>query len=92
SDQLRIEHADATDFPTIRLLITPPTAMYGIQPGATTLDVLENGERRPASVRILTDRPLRVLLAIDTSGSMSGEPLDRAKAAATAFVATMPPT
>ena len=45
---------------------------HGLVPEAT---VVENGITRSAEVRLLAGEPLQVLLAVDTSGSMAGEPL-----------------
>jgi tight adherence protein B len=90
--ELRIESIDATSFPIISVLVTPPPELFGFAPDPASIRVLESGVERPATVRLLTDQPLEVLLAIDTSGSMRGEPLTSAVAAASSFLEQMPPT
>jgi tight adherence protein B len=90
--ELRIEEVDARDFPQIAITITPPPELYGVLPTGDEVTVLEDGVARPAAARLLTEEPLEVLLAVDTSGSMRDEPLQAAKAAAAGFVERMPPT
>jgi tight adherence protein B len=51
--------------------------------------IIENGEARQAAVNAI-ETPLEVMVAIDTSGSMAGEPLVLARAAAIDFVSTLP--
>ncbi|MFH1330359.1 MAG: VWA domain-containing protein, partial [Actinomycetota bacterium] len=87
--ELQIEAVDARSFPSVSVLVTPPPHFYGVVPSVT---VVENGVPRSATVRLLAQEPLQVILAVDTSGSMSGEPLAAAKHAARGFVTQLPPT
>jgi len=88
--QLRIEAVDARAFPTVSVLVTPPPSLYGAVPNSVS--VRENGVSRPASLRLLAQDPLEVLLVVDTSGSMRGAAIDAAKAAAAGFIEALPPT
>ena len=87
---LRLEAVDARGFPEIDVLVTPPPALTGIVPDRVVL--LENGSPRPATAGLLSAHPLAVLLVVDTSGSMRGEPLAAAQEAAAGFLAALPPT
>ena len=57
---------------------------------ASNVSVVELGEKREVQVEVLPSDDLRVVLAIDTSGSMTGAPLDAAKDAATQFLTKVP--
>jgi tight adherence protein B len=52
--------------------------------------VTENGEPVEIEVNGLSDEAIDVVLVMDVSGSMAGEPMTQAKAAATAFVDELP--
>jgi tight adherence protein B len=88
--ELPIERIDAGEFPIVSLTVTPPETLRGSIPDAVALT--ENGAGRPATVRLLADQPLEVVLVMDTSGSMRGEALDAAVGAAISFVDEMPET
>lgn len=85
-----IQNGDFSEYPTVRLTVSLPAELLGgAEPQFT---VTENGsevtglgvEREGRDAE-----PVDVVLAIDTSGSMEGEPLDSAKEAAVEFVDTL---
>lgn len=84
---VRIESADGT----IQLVFEAPNLPegVGIDPESVVLTV--DDIPAPVSVEPVGGRiSRRVLLVIDISGSMEGQPLDSAKEAATAFLETVP--
>ncbi len=88
---LRIDEVDTGGYPEISITVTAPPAVAGIDvsPGFT---ITENGASRPVRARQLNTKPLEVMLLVDTSGSMAGDPLLAAVGAATRFTERMPPT
>ncbi len=86
------QSTDASDYPRIALTVTLPVELLTGGEAEPVFSVLENGvEIDPLSVEPLAAvrAPLDVVLLIDTSGSMRGQPMVDAKDAAAAFVAAM---
>jgi len=81
---LRITAVDASSYPTIRLTVVTSTPISR----APTLE--ENGAPAVAYTAYNLGRQKSVLVAVDRSQSMHGEPLTRAVAAALTFVAARP--
>ena len=76
--------ADANDFPTVRATFVTDEPTYSA-PALT-----ENGEQVTGLVATNLGRAKSIVLAIDRSRSMLGEPIDDAVAAARSFVAAKP--
>lgn len=85
--ELVLENVDATGFPLVRAVVSGP-AVEGDLDDAFV--VSENGEEVAADVVRLRGDELNVVVALDVSGSMEGEPLDRAKAAVGELLGTLP--
>lgn len=82
-----IRRVDTSDFPQVRLSVL----VEGAVPQVEDIVLRENGTVVPADrLRIVpldqTDTEVGIVLAIDTSGSMRGDKLAQAKAAARRFV------
>jgi tight adherence protein B len=86
---LRIEALDTSQHPEITLTVSVPRELVG-RDLSSGFSVTEAGESREATVEKLTTDDLQVVLALDVSGSMAGEPLAAAKEAAATFVGQMP--
>jgi tight adherence protein B len=76
--------ADATDFPTVRATFVTDEPTY------STPALTENGEPVTGLVATNLGRAKSIVLAIDRSRSMVGEPIVNAVAAARSFVAAKP--
>jgi tight adherence protein B len=76
--------ADANDFPTVRATFVADEPTYSA-PALT-----ENGEQVTGLVATNLGRAKSIVLAVDRSRSMLGEPIDDAVAAARSFVAAKP--
>jgi tight adherence protein B len=76
--------ADASDYPTVRAILVTDT------PTQSTPTLTENGEEVTGLVATNLGRAKSIVLAIDRSHSMEGQPLVDAVAAARAFVAAKP--
>lgn len=88
---LRIRNVDAEEFPRMSVTIAfdEPTRL-----AAGDLEVIEDGVTASGiAVRPLVEAggPVDVVLALDVSGSMRGEPMEAAVAAAEEFVRGLPP-
>lgn len=88
---IQIVAVDDTEFPVVDVLVSVPRALAGDELTTDSFALTENGTRRQATVGRLRDR-LEVVVAIDTSGSMSGAPLAAAKVAAKEFVSDLDPS
>lgn len=87
--EMEITAIDLGDFPEVSLDV----AATG--PAADALDngdvsVTEGGEEQDAEVGSRSTEVVDVALAVDVSGSMEGDPLEQAKAAARTFVNELP--
>lgn len=87
---LEVVDVDLLSRPYVSLTVTAPRELAARELGPAAFTVRENGEARKATVRRIPTDALEVVLVIDTSGSMEGEPMAAAKAAAMDFVGTMP--
>lgn len=85
---LEVQGVDATGFPLVRAVVSGPTLTSSDLDDAFV--VVEDGEQRPLDVVRLRADQLNVVVALDVSGSMQGEPLVRAKAAVAELLATLP--
>ncbi|MRS12806.1 MAG: VWA domain-containing protein [Actinobacteria bacterium] len=88
---LGIQSIDSADFPDVRISLTVP-AEFAADGAQAAFSVTENGEKVDVLAEdhlTAPEKPVDVVLAIDTSGSMKGASLDAAKSAARAFVAAM---
>ncbi|WP_436795476.1 type II secretion system F family protein [Actinospongicola halichondriae] len=81
---------DLSEFPTVRLSVALSGDAAVTSIGADDVVVTENGEVVEAEVQGLSDETLDVVLAIDVSGSMAGEPLAQAKVASLQFIDELP--
>ncbi len=86
---VRIDSVDLDDHPEVRFSVNVPAHPDGPRPDSA-FTVTEDGVERPTEVRYAEGADLQVLLLIDTTGSMTGAPLEGAKAAATTFVERLP--
>jgi tight adherence protein B len=80
-----VKHASAVGFPHIRLTVVAPS------PAQTPPTVLENGRPVAGLKAVNLGTSKSVVLGLDRSRSMKGQPLTDAAAAARAFVAGKPP-
>jgi tight adherence protein B len=86
--ELIIEQVDSSDHPRVVVSVTPPAEVGGADDIAFTLS--EGGVEREVEFELVGSADLEVLLLIDTSGSMTGEPIASARQAALSFVDQMP--
>lgn len=90
SSDFEILRVDRSDEPQISLTVSIPGGAEALP--ASSFSVTEDGEPREVTVEQIANDTLAVVLAIDTSGSMAGEPIEAAKAAANAFITGLPST
>lgn len=88
-NDLRVDTVDTSGYPDIALTVTWPSRPADDGAAATAV-VEENGQGRQPTLTPLQRQGLAVAILMDTSGSMTGAPLDAAKAAAGAMVSHLP--
>lgn len=87
SEGMEVRSIDAGGFPLVRAVVSGPT-VTGDPEAAFT--VVEDGEERDVDVVRLRSNDLNVVVAVDVSGSMAGEPMEQAKAAVSQLLGTLP--
>ncbi|HAS10792.1 MAG TPA: hypothetical protein DCS55_09815 [Acidimicrobiaceae bacterium] len=87
SEGLEVRSIDANGFPLVRAVVSGPT-VTGDPEAAFT--VVEDGEEQNVDVVRLRTNDLNLVVAVDVSGSMAGEPMQQAKAAVADLLETLP--
>lgn len=82
---------DVSSFPDVHLIVAAPDRLAPEALAAANVRVVENGVAQAARIESLPADQLEVALVIDTSASMTGEPLAAAKGAARSFLGQLPP-
>jgi len=85
---LVIDQVDASNYPTVVVSVTPPADIGGADDISFTL--IESDVTQEVKFELVGTEDLQVLLLIDTSGSMDGEPIVAAREAALSFIEQMP--
>lgn len=88
AEGLEVRNVDAGAFPLVRAVVAGPTVTGDPEQAFT---VVEDGEEREVDVVRLRANDLNLVVAMDVSGSMAGEPLEQAKLAVGELLATLPP-
>jgi tight adherence protein B len=88
--ELPIDQIDDAAHPEVTVTVTVPRELVGLNLQPTDFFIAENDLARPVDVRRLPSEELGVVLVLDTSGSMRGEPLLAAKRAVESFLLSMP--
>jgi tight adherence protein B len=86
---IQILDSDVSGYPQVSLVAAVPPALAGDLSGSS-FGLTENGNPRFVDVVKLRDT-IEVVVAIDTSGSMAGAPIEAARTAARDFVASLDP-
>ncbi|HEX4902344.1 MAG TPA: VWA domain-containing protein, partial [Acidimicrobiales bacterium] len=88
AEGLEVRNVDAGAFPLVRATVAGPTITGDPEQAFT---VVEDGEEREVDVVRLRANDLNLVVAMDVSGSMAGEPLEQAKLAVGELLSTLPP-
>lgn len=89
-DDLELQGIDTTGFPLVRAVVSGPTLEGDDLDSAFV--VVEEGAEVPVDVVRLRSDDLNLVIALDTSSSMQGEPIAQAKAAVASMLETLPAT
>jgi tight adherence protein B len=76
----------------LTVVVSPDASLAGQDLTNATWEVRQDGKTARPTVTPISNANLEVVLALDTSGSMTGAPMDAAKAAAETFVSGLPVT
>lgn len=87
---LRVNNINVKDYPNVAVTVTAPQALAGRPLSEDAFSVVERQNEVAVSVEPITNDTLRVVMVMDTSGSMQGEPMAAAKDAAADFVRQLP--
>ena len=91
ADALEITSVDTAGYPAVTAVVTAPPGLGGAGYPASAFEVTEDGEPVDHTVERVPTSSLEIMLVVDTSGSMEGAPIEAARAAATEFLAVLPP-
>jgi tight adherence protein B len=86
--EVRIESVDISQYPDVQLTVGVPGAQGSLSGDA--FEMTEDGRVRSAEVEFAESSDLQIVLLLDVSGSMEGEPLTGAKQAASSFLTDLP--
>ncbi len=89
--ELKVEFLDDRSHPDVAFVVSVPRELVGVDLAADAFTVTEQGSAVPVDVTRLSTDDLEVVLLIDTSGSMAGDPLAAAQGAVRTFVEQVPP-
>lgn len=87
-----IEQVDIDEYPDVSLTVSLPGNASPQELTADDFAVLIEGARLPLDVYALVRGPMEIVIALDTSGSMAGDPLVKAIEGARGFIAGLPDT
>jgi tight adherence protein B len=90
TDGVEIVDVDVSSYPEVVVTVAVPDSPEGEEPAADDFVLIENGYTVSAGVWTFEPEPVDVVLVMDTSGSMAGEPMADAKAAAREFLDRLP--
>jgi tight adherence protein B len=86
---VRIESVSVAEHPAVSVTVAVPMAP-GDEPDPNAFRLSEDGEERAVTFERAATGDLEVVLLVDTSGSMSGEPIAAAREASTGFLTLLP--
>lgn len=87
-----IEQVDIESYPEVSVVISLPASASPQSLTADDFVVIVGGTRPDLDVFALVRGPMEVVLALDTSGSMAGDPLAKAREGARGFIDQLPET
>jgi tight adherence protein B len=87
---LEIASIDTTAFPKVQAIVTVPNEATAVPLTPESFRVVEGQTPQQLTIERIPTTDLSVVLVIDTSASMRGQPMAEARAAATSFVRAMP--